>query len=273
MQRTPEQIRDWIADRRDHEKRNAPPSGNTRDRLHGTDALVVELTVPIEVQRDRLETRGDTEQEITKRLADRLSEGYGDETPRDLTIDTDGMAASDVADQITVLASDRGGGGASRKASRKDRRGGSLRRKRRSIRGRVGMRSKFTSEARGAILDLLADGLTLKDVCREVEIREKTVKGWLTKGRKEDDGDYAEFAAAVDASRQDAADFEQPMDEAELKLAVSKAAKKGSVAAQKLLWEMLRAATDDPDEDEDADPFTALDAGDELQKRREAKAI
>ena len=60
------------------------------------------------------------------------------------------------------------------------------------------MASKFTPEARGAVLDLLADGLSLKDACRESDIREKTVKGWLTRGRKEDNGDYAEFAAAVD---------------------------------------------------------------------------
>ena len=56
------------------------------------------------------------------------------------------------------------------------------------------------------------------------------------------------------------------MDEAELKLAVSRSAKRGSVAAQKLLWEMLRAATDDPDED-DADPFSELDQEDELAKK------
>jgi hypothetical protein len=129
--------------------------------------------------------------------------------------------------------------------------------------------SKFTPEVRGALLDLLADGLVLKDACRETEVREKTVKGWLTRGRKEDDGDYAEFAAAVDASRQDATDFESPMDEDELKLAVSRAAKKGSVAAQKLLWEMQRAATNDP-ADEDADPFSALDSEDELAKKRAA---
>jgi hypothetical protein len=135
------------------------------------------------------------------------------------------------------------------------------------------MTSKFTAETRGALLDLMADGLTLKDACREVEIREKTVKDWLTRGRKESEGDYAEFAVAVDATREDAADFEAPMDEAELKLAVSRAAKKGSVAAQKLLWEMLRAATDDDDEDEDADPFEALDAEDEVAKKRAAKAV
>jgi len=118
--------------------------------------------------------------------------------------------------------------------------------------------SKFTPEARGALLDLLADGLSLKDACREVSIREKTVKGWLTRGRKEDAGDYAEFAAAVDASRQDASDFEEPMTEDELKVVVSRSAKKGSVAAQKLLWEMLRAHKE-PGEEEPGNPFDDLD--------------
>lgn len=135
------------------------------------------------------------------------------------------------------------------------------------------MASKFTAENRGALLDLLADGLSMKDACREIGVREKTVKDWLTRGRKEDDGDYAEFAAAVEATRQDATVFDEPMDEDELKLAVSRAAKKGSVAAQKLLWEMLRAATDDTP-DEDADPFDVLDQEDELAKKRgAAKAV
>jgi IS30 family transposase len=130
------------------------------------------------------------------------------------------------------------------------------------------MASKFTAENRGAILDLLADGISLRDACREVGINEKTVKGWLTRGRKEGDGDYAEFAVAVDASRQEAAEAEAPMNGDELRLVVSRAAKNGSVQAQKLYWEMLRAG-EDPGEEEEADPLAELD---ELAERRVAQA-
>jgi DNA-directed RNA polymerase specialized sigma24 family protein len=40
--------------------------------------------------------------------------------------------------------------------------------------------SKFTPEARGAVLERTAAGLSLRDACRAIGLREATVKGWLT---------------------------------------------------------------------------------------------
>lgn|GEM_PF-4575624 len=129
------------------------------------------------------------------------------------------------------------------------------------------MATKFTPENRDGILELLADGLSLKDASREVGVREKTVKGWLTRGRKEEDGEYAEFAAAVDSAREEFEQKERPMSEAELLLAVSRAAKKGSVAAQKLLWDMLRASKGDEGGESERSPFDELEPDDEGAKK------
>jgi transposase len=132
--------------------------------------------------------------------------------------------------------------------------------------------SKFTPENRDGLLELLADGLSLKDACREVGLREKTVKGWLTRGRQEEGTDYAEFAAAVDSAREEAEQKEQPLDEEELMLVASRAAKKGSVAAMKLVYEMLRAKKGDSGGESEGKEFDDLEPDDELAPRREAKA-
>ena len=48
--------------------------------------------------------------------------------------------------------------------------------------------SKFTPEARGEVVERTAAGVSLADVCRAVGVREKTVKGWITRGRQEPEG-------------------------------------------------------------------------------------
>ena len=53
--------------------------------------------------------------------------------------------------------------------------------------------SKFTAEVRGELIERTGLGLSLADACRSVGVREATVKGWLTRGRREGSGDYAEF--------------------------------------------------------------------------------
>lgn len=76
-----------------------------RDRIHGTDAVVVELTVPLETQRQRLIGRGEPKASIEKRIADRLSGStYGDETTkRDAVIDTAERDPAEVALEIARL--------------------------------------------------------------------------------------------------------------------------------------------------------------------------
>jgi len=79
-----------------------------RDRIHGgAEAVVIELTAPIEVQRERLEERGESPETIERRIADRLSEGYGAETPRDLVIDTTGRDIHELATELVTHLNDR----------------------------------------------------------------------------------------------------------------------------------------------------------------------
>jgi hypothetical protein len=131
--------------------------------------------------------------------------------------------------------------------------------------------TKFTPENREGLLELLRDGLSLKDASRELDLREKTVKGWITRGNKEEGTEYAAFAVAVGEARQEFSDKIAPLDEDELMLVVSNAARKGSVAAMKLAYEMLRASKGDGG-DESKGEFDDLEPDDELAPRREAKA-
>lgn len=128
--------------------------------------------------------------------------------------------------------------------------------------------SKFDRVHLG-FLELIADQVPFKDACREVGVQPKTVRNWLAQGRGGDER-YAEFAAAFDASKEEIEQREAPMDREELLLAVSKAARKGSVQAMKLMEEMLRRGNDDPNEEQDG--FEELDAEDELAAKREEKA-
>jgi hypothetical protein len=127
-------------------------------------------------------------------------------------------------------------------------------------------RSKFTSDNCQAIVELIFDCVSISDAARETGINVKTVKNWLSKGRAEGEGPYADFAESVDRARGEVEQRELPGTEEELRRVVWRAAKGGSVAAQKLYWEMLRASDGDDDQKE-GDPFDELD-GDELAEAR-----
>ena len=120
--------------------------------------------------------------------------------------------------------------------------------------------SKWTADHREAFINLTRSGLGIADAARETGVREKTAKGWLARGRQETSGEYRDFTDAVEAARLERDQAEQPMDPDELKLVVSRAAKKGSVRAMKLRWEMIRA--EQQPGSEPADPFAALDSFD-----------
>jgi hypothetical protein len=128
--------------------------------------------------------------------------------------------------------------------------------------------SKFTPEIRGGLLERTAAGVSLSDAARAVGVRETTAKSWLTRGRREESGEYADFAAAMDEAREAAKSRPDAMDEAELGRLVSGMARKGSVQAAKLSWEMLRAPSGDEDTATD-DPLAEVD---ELARRRRARA-
>ena len=129
--------------------------------------------------------------------------------------------------------------------------------------------SKFTPATRGALLERFAAGVSLRDACGALGLREATVKAWLTRGRRGDVGAYAEFAEAVEAAREAARSRPDPMDEDELARVVSKAARGGSVAAMKLRWEMLRKEPDGGEgvNNGDRDPLAEVD---ELARLRRA---
>lgn len=94
--------------------------------------------------------------------------------------------------------------------------------------------SKFTPEARGALLERFSAGLSLPEAARAVGVNEKTLKGWLTRGRREDIGAYGEFAVAVDAARADAEQRPAPMTAEEFQAKLDEAVRAGSVQAMKL---------------------------------------
>ena len=126
--------------------------------------------------------------------------------------------------------------------------------------------SKFTPEIRGALIERTAAGLSLPDACQAVQIREATVKGWLTRGRQEPEGEYAEFVAAIDAAREDAQSRPEPMDEAELLAVMSGLARRGSVNAGKVVLAILRRRSGD-----DSIDRRVAQAEDELALRRAAR--
>jgi len=101
--------------------------------------------------------------------------------------------------------------------------------------------SRFTPEIRGGLIERAAAGVSLRDACRALDVRASTVKGWITRGRREAEGAYADFVGALEEARQEARDRPGPMTRDELRCEVARSARAGSVQAMKLAWEMLRA--------------------------------
>jgi hypothetical protein len=118
--------------------------------------------------------------------------------------------------------------------------------------------TKFTPENRGGLIERTAAGVSLADASRDLGLRLPTVKGWLTRGRRESSGPYTEFVAAIERARQEAADRPGPMTRDELRLRVSEAARKGSVQAMKLMNELLRGDEIDAMNARGADPFAEM---------------
>jgi predicted transcriptional regulator len=117
------------------------------------------------------------------------------------------------------------------------------------------------SEAvRGELVGGLKAGLSVADAARRAGVAERTVRHWLTRGRREPDGRYASFAAEVDAAL--SAVPSGPLAEGELREAVARAVREGSVPAMRLAWQMERDAATDAKGGEG-------DAFDELAERRQ----
>jgi hypothetical protein len=124
--------------------------------------------------------------------------------------------------------------------------------------------SKFTPENRGALIERTAAGVSLRDAARAVGVREATVKSWVTRGRREVEGESAEFAAALDAARDEARGRPGPLTREEFELRLAEAVRGGSVQAMKLWAELHLAGQEAPEE--------PLDEFDELRERRRTRA-
>lgn len=127
-------------------------------------------------------------------------------------------------------------------------------------------KSRFTPKNRGALVERAAAGVSLRDSCRALNLREATAKGWVTRGRREESGEYAEFVADLDAARQEVKDRPGPLTREEFELRLSSAVRGGSVQAMKL-WAELHV--DPPANDTRED--NPLDEVDELARRRRAR--
>lgn len=127
-------------------------------------------------------------------------------------------------------------------------------------------RKLFTPDNRAAIVARVELGLTFADAAAAAGIKRATAKGWLARGRREEEGAYADFAAAVERAREAAQAPRDPMTEAELRLVVSEFARAGNVQAMKLYWEFILA--DRKRRPTTADPLAELD---ELAQRRAAR--
>jgi transposase-like protein len=92
------------------------------------------------------------------------------------------------------------------------------------------------------VLEALVAGVSVADTARQHGIASRTIDRWLARGRRDPESKYGPFAEAVDRARADRElppPGERPADPAELRLLISKAARKGNVQAMRLLWEVL----------------------------------
>jgi hypothetical protein len=118
-----------------------------------------------------------------------------------------------------------------------------------------------------SVLEALVAGVSGEDAARQHDISPRTVERWLARGRQDPESKYGPFAEAVDRARAERGlppPDERPADPSELKILISKAARKGNVQAMRLLWEVLQS--------EDGQVPSQGDILDELEARRRSKA-
>jgi transposase-like protein len=118
-----------------------------------------------------------------------------------------------------------------------------------------------------SVLKALVAGVSGEDAARQHDISPRTVERWLARGRQDPGSKYGSFAEAVDRARADRElppPGERPADPSELRILISKAARKGNVQAMRLLWEVLQS--------EDGQVPSQGDILDELEAKRRSKA-
>ncbi len=99
--------------------------------------------------------------------------------------------------------------------------------------------SKFTKGRQEAVLESLRAGVSLADSCRPLDVSAGSVSNWISRGRREQSGPFADFARDVERAR---AEREREvagrgLDTGDLLRLLERAARRGSVAAAKYLLE------------------------------------
>src|SRR6185503_16840503 len=105
-----------------------------------------------------------------------------------------------------------------------------------------------------AVGDDLVAGLTEAEAAQKSGVAPRTIRHWLTRGRRERHGRYVAWAQRVDQARAERVlppEAEQPLDREELLLVVSRSARRGNVQAMRLMADLLAA-------DPTPDPFDEL---------------
>lgn len=101
------------------------------------------------------------------------------------------------------------------------------------------------------VLEAIKAGASIPDAARGQEIGGPTVKGWLSRGRKDPTSKYGAFAARVEVAfteRKLPASGDLPANRDELLLLTSRAARAGNVQAMRLLGELLAGPEGDDDD-------------------------
>lgn len=124
--------------------------------------------------------------------------------------------------------------------------------------GPRGQRGRF-AEAAPVLVDAFAAGCSTRDAASAAGVGERTVKRWLTDGRRDPAGAFGSFARAVEDARTRAVEAGPALDAHELAVLVSEQARKGNTAAMRLRWQMLQAEREAAEPDVPADPFAVFD--------------
>ena len=119
------------------------------------------------------------------------------------------------------------------------------------------MRSLFTPEARGAVLQGVRSGLSIAEAAERAGLSGQLVRNWASQGRAEDGtgSEHAAFAEALDAAREEAATAE--LSEREFHAHLNRSVRAGSIQAARLWWTIHGSA---PEPEYPPDALDALKA-------------
>lgn len=119
---------------------------------------------------------------------------------------------------------------------------------------------------RVTIMAALRAGASRVDAAREAGIASRTIDRWVARGRRDPDSTYGPFAAEVDRLREarQVPSSDEPVDDAEVQLHLSRAIRNGSVSAMKVWIDTYRRKQVGAGK-KSADPLAELD---ELAERR-----